>query len=387
MVADREATFLRSALRGATHSFRSNLAVLPTLDSLTAWLLRYRVILFFVIGLIALDTVIHSYRHVWQAYDPDEYVDRVAACRRGHWDLVVIGGSPVSEGVDPSILKGASWQGQPLERVYNLGLPGGTTTDFWHAVRHGVSAPPRLLIYGITASDLNDSRLEPHGARLLAFSDLRTWARERPKTSEWVTRHYLEEHLTEFWKLWRHRNGIRLWAADLAERSWPGLCPAAAEEARSGLYYSAGLNRGDGYAPRVEFEAKRLDQIKAAGGINQPFPFLTDYRVGQHLAYLHRLLDWAARGGASVVLVDMPVSADLECRYPAEFGQYRSVLAEIEQHRGLRVLRANREAVGLGDADFADLIHLNAAGRARFCVWLKEKLTAENAKSTERRVD
>ena len=386
MVADGEATFLRSALRRAAFPARSILSVFSS-RSLATLYLRYRVVVFFLAGLIALDAVVYSQQQVWQTYDPDEYVDRVESCRRQRWDLVVIGGSPVSEGVDPSILRGARWRGQPLDQVYNLGLPGGTTTDFWHAVRHGIAAPPRLLIYGITASDLNDSRLEPHGARIVHFGDLCVWARERPSTAEWIGRHYLEEHLAEVWKLWRHRNGIRLWTADRAERCWPGLCPAAAAEARSGLYYSAGLNRGDGYAPRLEFETKQLDQIKAAGGLNQPFPFLKDYRIGQHLAYLHRLLDWAGHRGVTVVLVDMPVSADLEHKYTAEFSQYRATLADIEQQRGVRLLRASRKAVGLGDADFADLIHLNAAGRARFCEWLKKELTAENAESTEKRAD
>ena len=35
---------------------------------------------------------------------PDDYAARVANCRRNPLDLVIIGGSPVSEGIDPAVL-------------------------------------------------------------------------------------------------------------------------------------------------------------------------------------------------------------------------------------------------------------------------------------------
>src|SRR5438132_9175621 len=136
----------------------------------------YRVAVFFLLGLAALDVLVGGLCPLWEGYDPDDYAARVANCRRGPHDLVIIGGSPVSEGIDPAVLAGMTWQGRPLTGAFNLGLPGGTTTEFWHAVRHGLIAPPRLLVYGITASDLNDSRQEPHGARVLIDrSDLIGW--------------------------------------------------------------------------------------------------------------------------------------------------------------------------------------------------------------------
>jgi len=128
---------------------------------------------------------------------------------------------------------------------------------------------------------------------------------------------------------------------------------------------------------------QRLDRLKAAGATLPPFPFLDGYRLGEHLAYVHRLLDWAEQHAVAIVLVDMPTSADLERRFSSEFAAYRSALAELERSRGVRVLRGNRQALGLGDADFADLIHLNAQGRERFCAWLRNRLTAESAENTQ----
>jgi hypothetical protein len=60
--------------------------------------------------------------------------------------------------------------------------------------------------------------------------------------------------------------------------------------------------------------------------------------------------------------------------YPAAFAEYRGRLAEVEHDRGLTVVRAPREAVGLSDALFADLIHLNATGAQVFSHWLRGRL-------------
>ena len=89
------------------------------------------------------------------------------------------------------------------------------------------------------------------------------------------------------------------------------------------------------------------------------------------------MLDWSERQGIPLVLVDMPVSGDLEHRFRAEFAQYEACLADLERTRSVRVLRGNREAIGLTDAHFGDLIHLNAEGTARFCTWLRKELTTK----------
>jgi hypothetical protein len=336
------------------------------------------VLLYFLLGLAAVDLLVASQRRLWRAYDPDDYRDRLRNCRRHPYDLVLVGGSPVSEGVDPAPLAGLCWRGRPLKGAYNLGLPGATTLEVWHAVEHGLARPPRLLVYGITASDLNDNRLEPHGPRtLMDVGDVVCMAGSYPRAARWSFRHYVKGRLARPWNLFYFRNGIRLWAADRLERLWPGTCPQAAAEAREGLRYSTAMKREDGFAPQPRFQERRFDQLKAAGWDGMPFNFLDHYRVGGHLAYLHRLFDWAADHGVAVVLVDMPVSQDLEERlHPRAFACYRSALGEVAQRRGVPLLRASRPAVGLTDADFADLIHLNANGTARLSAWLRRQLAS-----------
>jgi hypothetical protein len=346
----------------------------------------YLVAAYFLAGLAVVDVLIGRHASLWQQYDPDDYAARIANCRRTPHDLLIIGGSPVSEGIDPAVLAGVPWRGRALDNAFNLGLPGGTTTEFWHAVRHGLTAPPRLLVYGITGSDLNDGRQEPHGARVLIdTNDLVRWVRLKPSSAEWAVRHYTNARLAGLWQLYRYRNAVRLWAAETADSFWPGCCPDGTREARDNRQYAADLSRDDGFAPNRSFLTRRLDRLKAEGWRCDRFQFLEKYRVGEHLRYLHRLLDWADEKHVSVVLADMPVSADLETgTYAAAFGQYRQALAELEANRGVRVLRGSRDAVGLGDEHFADLIHMNAAGTARFSRWLREQLEAGPIRLTSR---
>jgi hypothetical protein len=339
---------------------------------------RYRVVLYLLLGLAAVDLAVAAHRPVWRAYDPDEYRERLRTCRRGQHDLVLVGGSVVAEGLDPAALRGLAWQGRPLERPYNLGLPGGTTSEVWHAVEHGLAAPPRLLVYGVTASDLNDHRDEPQGPeQLMTWDDLRRWVRYRPGAAWWAPRHFLQERLARLWQLQYYRNGIRLWAADQVERCWPGPFAGAAAEAHKGLARSAALRREDGYAPDAGTQVRTLARFKAHGSFGPPFHFLDGYRLGGHLRYLHHLLDWAEAHGVAVVLVDMPVSADLEERlHPREFARYRAALDEVGRQRGVPVLHAGRADVGLDDTHFADLVHLNARGAARLSGWLRQWLAA-----------
>jgi hypothetical protein len=337
----------------------------------------YRIVLYFLVGLAALDALVAANRSTWRAYDPDPYRIKPHECVRRARDLVLVGGSPVSEGIDPAALVGAPWHGRPLEDVFNLGLPGATTSEVWHAIRHGIGIPPRVLVYGITASDLNESRNEPHGPEaLMNVADVAEWLRLRPKAAAWCLRHYARAKLERCWNLYHYRNAIRLWAAERTAAAGPGFFPEGVRTAREGLLYTADLTRGNGFAPLQGFREGNLARMKAAGGAPHSFGFLAKYALGGHLHYLDRILDWGRDNGVSIILLDMPVSADLdEVIYPREFAAYRAALAEVERRRGATVLRPTRRAVGLTDDDFADLIHLNAAGTARFSYWLRVALT------------
>lgn len=339
---------------------------------------RYRAIVWFFAALIGLDAVVAANARRWESYDLNPYRERLARCREQAWDVLVVGGSPAMCGVDPALLVGATWQGRALESCYNLGLPLATASEVCLAVEHAVAAPPRLMIYAVSATDLNDARLEPQGPRaMMSALDAVRWAMLRPRDGEWCLRHYLSECVGSAWQLYRQRNGIRLWAADVAERLCPGWCPELASTARINAQIIGELRNGSGYrqAP-IEAPQVRLDLWKAAGMPCDRLPFLEPYRVGGgHVTYLRRLLESAEKQRVPVLLVDLPVPPDLDERlYPREYGRYRAALAETAARFKVPLIAASRDVVGLTDADYSDLIHLNAAGAARLSAWLRDRI-------------
>jgi hypothetical protein len=328
-----------------------------------------------IVGLVLIDLFAFASRGRFSPYTPDDYAEKVSGCADRRPDLVIVGGSPVAEGVNPDVLASVPWKGTPLRSAYALGLPGGTATDFFHAIRRACPVPPRVLVYGVTASDWNDARNEPHGAySLMTWSDVIRCRSLRPDAAWWYTKQYLEGRLARASAAYRFRNGIRLWAAVQADAIWPGCCPESVKEARDQSAYFAALRSGSGYAPASWFVHRRYDLAKAAGDPGPPFGFFDKYRTGSHLKYLDELVAWAVDHGVDVVLVDMPVTVDLEAKYAKVFAEYRTRLAEWESTRGITVIRADRERVGLTDADFGDVIHLNGAGAAKFSAWLKHQL-------------
>lgn len=336
---------------------------------------RNRTVVLFALFLVIADVAVGWFSPVWARHSPDDYAARVAGCAREPRDLVFVGGSPVSEGIDPDKIAGVSWAGKTLDSTYALGLSGGTTSDFYHAVLHGCPTPPRILVYGITASDLNDSRHEPHGPySLMTWGDLGRWVRLRPESAEWVTRHFALSRVGQASNLFRYRHGIRMWATTSAEQQLPGSCPEAIREADELRERSAALENGNGYAPARGYSVGRYDVAKAAGVQPTELPYLRKFRTGSHLKYLHKLIDWCEAGGTKLLLIDMPVTADLEAIYPSEFTEFRLRLAEVEQSRPIRVIRATRESVGLTDAHYADLIHMNRDGAVIFSRWMRETL-------------
>ncbi len=336
---------------------------------------RFRPVLWFLVGLVLVDAVVIAFRDTWEQHSPDDYAEKLTGCRSRPHDFVLAGGSPVAEGLDPDVVAGIRWRGRELRDGYAIGLSGATTSETYYAVVHGCPTPPRLLVYGITASDINDARQEPHGTySLMTVADWAEWVRTKPETTEWVTRHYFQGRLAHCWATFRYRHGIRMWAAAMADEWFPGCCPEATGEAHKLLRYAAALRAGNGYAPDEGFVSYRYDEAKVVGRKLPPFGFLDRYRTGSHLKYLHKLADWAAAGNTDLVLLDMPVTEDLEKKFPAAVAEYRQRLSEFEANRGVTVLRATRQAVGLGDQHFADLIHLNAVGARVLSEWLRDRL-------------
>lgn len=334
---------------------------------------KLRAVLVFVLGLIGADLLVRAFAGTWERYSPDEYAERVEGCARQPRDVVFVGGSPVAEGIDPARVGRIPWHGQLLNNNYAVGLSGGTTSDVYFGAIHACPTPPKVLVYGMTASDINDSRHEPHGAHsLMTWDDLADWRRTRPEAAEWVTRHFLRGRAANLSGIAKYRHGMRMWAAAQADELLPGQFPESAKEGARQRTMSDDLRAGNGFVPTPWFANRQLSQMRLSGWTAPPFEYLAKYRTGSHLKYLYRLIDWAEAGGCAVVLIDMPTTAELRQRHPAEFAEFRARLAEVERTRRVPVLRG--DAAGLTDFDFADLIHMNYLGTERFSHWLRGEL-------------
>ena len=357
------------------------IVTVPAAPPVSFWK-RNRTIVLFAILLVAADFAIGAFAPLWQRHSPDEYAMKVAGCARSPRDLVFVGGSPVAEGIDPDRIAGGTWHGRRLDSVYSMGLSGGTTSDFYHAVRRACPTPPKVLIYGITASDLNDGRNEPHGPySLWSWGDMSHWVRLRPEAREWGVRHFLLARVGQASNLFRYRHGIRMWAACAADERMPGSCHEAMREADELRERADRLLTGNGYAPARGFSVGNYVAVKAAGLAPDRFPYLAHYRTGGHVKYLHLLIDWCEANHVQLILMDMPVTADLERIHAAEFAEYRMRLSEVKSSRSVRAIHVSREMVDLSDNDFADLIHMNLNGARKFSDWLKQMISRDPAGS------
>jgi hypothetical protein len=348
---------------------------MPELANKEIYKPRWRVVLGCVLTLVIADVAVRQAQPTWNEYSPDEYSERVNGCARQQRDLVFVGGSPIAEGINPDHLGSITWQGNVLNDVYCVGLSGGTTTDIYFGTRIACTTQPKVLVYGMTASDINDSRHEPHGVHsLLTWHDLHDWRATRHEAAEWVTRHYAKDRTLSIWATAQNAHAIRLWAAAQLSSIVPSACPEAVAEAHRQQQQHSDLTTKRGYVPTPWFASRQYDQMKAVGWVQPPFEYLARYKTGSHLKYMERLLDWAEERDVVVVLVDMPTTADLQARHPLEFAEYRRRLTEVCQRRGVRLLKADQESTGLTDAHFADLIHLNRAGSDILSRWMGNEL-------------
>jgi hypothetical protein len=348
----------------------------PTLIRPRPWL----VLLSFLLALVALNYLVWSQRALWHAYDPHPYRERLDICRSQSWNLVVVGGSPAAYAIDPRVLAGLRFKGRPLTHACNVALPLATSAEVFHMTEHGIRRRPRLLVYGICATEFKEDRVEPLGPMLLMDArDVAAWSRHRPDAASWCVGKFLQQRWDNLCPMTYYRPAVKRWAADKLEECCPGLCTPTADEAQWKLNYSVSMYMNHGFMPQKTTPDTRLDLLKAGGKRLKGYEFLDNYEATGYLTYLHRLIDWAERRDVPLVLVEIPTSADLEAKFPAAFASFRARLCEVERERGVRVLRPTRPALGLEERHYADVIHLNADGAAILSAWLRHELTERSA--------
>jgi len=332
---------------------------------------KLRPLLLFAAAWLVVDVGVRLTADLWTHYAADDYSERIERCAAEPRDLIVLGGSPVSEGIDPALLG---------DNARSLALPGGTITDSYFAYKHGAPTKPKRLIVGVAATDFNDARNEPHGAySIYTSADVADIARTRRDAASWTMRRFGEGQLRQVSAVYQHRRGLFLAAADLAASVDTRIAPETSAIAARDYGYAESLRAGRGYAPAPWFAHADYAARKARGESFPPFDFLERYSFGSHFAYLERLMN--ERDGTTVVIVEMPYTEDFEVRFAERLAEFRTRLTTWETERGWPLLRATRESLKLSDADFGDFVHLNRGGAAKMTAWLKAEILRRDAEA------
>ncbi|MGE3804575.1 MAG: hypothetical protein AB7K24_07870 [Gemmataceae bacterium] len=345
-------------------------------------LTKLRVVIYLFLALLVLEVAIRAQRDVWRSYEPIYYRDRLEAACRQPLDAVFVGASPVMSGIETDILSGFHYQGKTCSRVFNLGLPLATTPDVFHVVEHVLAKKPALIVYGITPADVNSSRRVPEGVHyLIDTSDVPRAVCYFPRRAPWLLGRFAGGAVRTWWALYDNREGIRRWLAECFDGVCPGVCSDAAQEARNGQATYLCLQRPRGLEPTYPVPPRlRYSHLKATGQATDYFPFLDNFEITGYLPYLDGIIDQCAEAGVPLVLVRFPGTEDLENRvHRSEFAQFDLLLDKLEAEGRVRILTPTREEIGLTDADFTDLIHLNADGSRKFSIWLHDALNEDDA--------
>ncbi len=263
-------------------------------------------------------------------------------------DVVLVGDSMMDAAGDPGGLVAA---GTKLT-IYNASVAGETlpTIAQWTTKVVVPRLHPKVVVVGFSSNELNPTVLNP-AQGLGAYEHSRA-VRSAQGTGGVIDR--ADAFLRQWSLLYRYRTSLR----------HPLAGPPAAV-----------------FDPKLSGSGQDLAFVRGryleAGGINQArlvigtiIATLTGFRVGsQNVAILRAMLTSLRSQGIQVLLVAMPVTADLVGFHPAGADDYQRALAgfaSIAQSAG-----ATFAVPGVWPiSEFADPVHLNGAGTVHFSSYL-----------------
>lgn len=253
--------------------------------------------------------------------------------------------------------------------VANYSMAGSQAADVEVVVRRllGADPPPRLLVYGMSARQLQagDDRLEGKGQFLWRLSD---WWRVRGELGSDADRLLpaaLKNELAAQSVLFSFRGEL----VDALQDKDPGALPKAwarlwappstkAHPMRGTLPpWQQGRNRN---ASRKVSDA----HVKKYVGTRFDIPGWPDTWQVPHL---RALVDVAQAAGVTVIFVEVPLNDRLRRQLPpgTEEG-FRRVVREVAAAHGVRFLEADSLGLTFEDADYREQSHMNLRGAERF---------------------
>lgn len=301
----------------------------------------------------------------WPTPELQHKFDRIAAIARGDRSVpgaggtVLVGDSLLDAGADPAVLTGVP---QP---VFNASLAGETLPVIasWATRVVTPRLHPSLVVLGFSVNVLNGD-LPGEPALVRTYQRSRT-VEAAEGSGDWVDRAdgWLRDHVA----LYRDRSVLR--------------DPFASHGAAGPKVYDPPLSSSGWNEDFRGLQLADTPQAQAAATVEVHDSLFHDFRPSaKKVIALGALIDRLRREGARVVLVLMPVSSSA---VPAAGGEaaYQAAAAEllsVAARHGIPTASA-----GLWpDQDFADAVHLNAAGASRFSKWLGSRLLADGPNRT-----
>jgi lysophospholipase L1-like esterase len=285
----------------------------------------------------------------WPAPELQKKYDRIVARAASgqRTDVVLVGDSMMDAAGDPAAL---SADGAPLS-IYNASVAGETlpTIAEWTTKVVVPRLHPKLVVIGFSSNELNPSVLSP--AQGLAAYDGSRAARAAEGRGNVVDD--ADAFLRRWSALYRYRNELRHpFAQPLTGAFNPALSADGQDLAFQGQQYLSG--------------GPLRDRVIIAGTIAA----LAGFTVGpKNVAILRAMITSLRAQGAKVMLVAMPVTADLVSYHPGGTVDYQTAL---DSFAAIATAAGAQYAVpGVWPTPvFADPVHLNAVGAARFSTYL-----------------
>lgn len=262
-------------------------------------------------------------------------------------DVVLVGDSMMDAAGDPV---GLAADGAGVS-VYNASIAGETlpTIAQWTTKVVVPRLHPKLVVIGFSSNELNPAVLAP--AEGLAAYDKSRAAQAAAGSHDWVDQ--ADAALRRWSYLYRYRSDLRHPLSTAAAGVFdPALTPGGQDLAFTAKTYLEGTPANA--------------RVIVYGVIAS----LAGFRIGSgNVALLTAMITSLRHQGIQVLLVAMPVTNDLVLFHPHGAADYQRALGAytaIAQATGARMA-----IPGIWPrADFADPVHVNGAGTARFSQYL-----------------
>lgn len=291
----------------------------------------------------------------WPSPELQKKYDQIVARQAHHTstDVVLVGDSMMDAAGDPAALAASTGLS-----IYNASIAGETlpTIADWTTEVVVPRLHPKLVVVGFSSNELDPSILLP-ASGFPAYNASRA-VRAAEGTGDWVDD--ADAFLRQWSYLYRYRSVLR----HPLDNSDAGVFNPTLTTSGEDLAFLHQQYRGLAGGPKsIAVMADVIDTLKG-------------FTVGPaNVAILANLLSTLHRKAIAVLLIAMPVTADLVSFHPhgaADYDKALSAFAAVAKSTG-----ASYVVSGVwSNAEFADPVHVNAAGTALFSRYLAPLLTS-----------